>query len=114
MSPIAEFISWSTIQNIPCEARAIFEKVFDEVNEDPKTRALHRKWSDLKNQLEELCENEDKPAEDDYIYFVPGLIHIVRDGIWDSFEDFIQGIQDRFEHLKLRYSLLRLLRIVRP
>jgi hypothetical protein len=105
--PIAEFISWSTIQNIPSDAHAVFEKVFDEVNEDPKTPALYRRWSDLKKLLAELSDNEGKPAEDDYICFIPGLIHIARDGVWSGFEDFIQGIQDGFEHLKRWYILLR-------
>jgi hypothetical protein len=54
-----------------------------------------------------ISDNEGKPAEDDYICFIPGLIHIARDGVWSGFEDFIQGIQDGFEHLKRWYILLR-------
>lgn len=110
--PIAEFISWSTIQTIPSDAHAVFEKVFDEVNKDQKLGALYRRWSDLKNILEELSDNEGKPAEDDYIYFIPGLIHITRNYVWGDFEDFIQGVRDKFEQLKPWYSILRGLKAV--
>jgi len=100
--PLAEFISWSIIHNIADdEARAIFEKVFDEV--DKSAPSYYKNWV----QLRQLIQNSSKPASEHFIFFVPGLVHIARDGVWNNFGHFVQAISSKYELLQERYMMLK-------
>jgi len=103
--PLTEFIAWSVISNVGWQ---IFERVFEEV--DKESPPYYRKWIQLKESLKELSDNEwanneSKPKPEHYVYFVPGLVHIARDDVWNDFGHFVQGIKDRCELLKNRYLI---------
>jgi hypothetical protein len=112
--PFAEFISWSIIQNIPySDVRAIFEKVFDEVNSDKQTPSYYMRWIELKELLRELSDNESKPANEHYICFVPVLVHIARDSVWKDFEHFVLVVKDSYKSLQSMYKFLHTLEVLR-
>jgi len=94
--PLTEFVAWSVVNNMDLS----FKKAYNEV--DKGTPPYYRKWV----QLRELIEKRSKLFHR-YYFFVPFLIHVARDGVWNDFEHFIEGIKEQFQ--SNRYSLIETL-----
>ena len=86
--PLTEFIAWSVVRKVGIQ---LFESVFNEV--DKNAPSYYRAW----NQIKELIDNKSKPDSKNYVSFVPGLVQVARDGNWNNFEHFLEGIKDHYK-----------------
>ena len=89
--PLTEFIAWSVVRNVGVQS---FENVFNEV--DKNAPNYYRIW----DQIKQLIESKDKPDRENYVFFVPGLIQVAREGIWKNFGQFLQGVKDHYLLIK--------------
>jgi hypothetical protein len=95
--PMGEFIAWSTICN---EGSQMFKNIFREV--DKKSPRYYRRWIEIKELVDEKCE----PPPRNYLFFVPALIHIAREGNWKDFDDFIYGVEKQFYLIYFTYKII--------
>jgi hypothetical protein len=96
--PITEFITWSIVQRF---ATKFFEKVFEDV--DQSTPPYYREWKRIRQLID--SKNEDVPRSK-YVYYVPGLIYVVRKGIWRDFDSFLKDLDHEWEAVKALFLVL--------
>jgi hypothetical protein len=85
--PLTEFIAWSVIKD--CSV-ASFESFFYEI--DKNSPSYYKQW----NQIKQLIDGKRKNIIN-YLYLVPGLIHIARNGVWNNFKHFLKGVSDHYK-----------------
>jgi hypothetical protein len=96
--PITEFIAYSIICDI--NSRTL-KQIFSEV--DRTSPPYYRAW----NQIVALIDSKSKPNKQDYIFFIPKLVHIAREGNYHNFKQFFIKIQQNYQSIEDVYCLLK-------
>lgn len=89
--PLTVFISWAIICRTNIQ---LFEEVFDEI--DKQSPNYYRNWVKIK----QLIDEKSKPTKVNYIHYIPGLVKIAREHVWNNFNSFIKGIENKYESIK--------------